>query len=82
MYVGMCLHTCVYTGVCVSVYLCDYIYLCVCVCVLLCFASVCKGSQRHAAQVSWHTGAPFGKGSGWRKGPGKQLQKETGILWG
>lgn len=82
MYVAMCLHTCVYTGVCVSVYLCVYIYLYVCVCMFVCVLHLfVKGVSDTQAQISWHKGVP-GKRSGWRKGPGNQVEKEIGILWG
>ena len=81
MYVAMCLHTCVYTGVCVCLCIvCLYLFVCVCMflCVLHLFV---KGVSDTLAQISWHKGVP-GKRSGWRKGPGNQVEKEIGILWG
>jgi len=75
MYVAMCLHTCVYTGVCVCLCIvCLYLFVCVCMflCVLHLFV---KGVSDTLAQISWHKGVP-GKRSGWRKGPGNQVEKE------
>ena len=82
MYVAMCLHTCVYTGVCVCLCICVFISICMCVCVFLCVLHpFVKGVSDTQAQISWHKGVP-GKRSGWRKGPGNQVEKEIGILWG
>ena len=75
-------YVCVHGCVCVSVYLCVYIYLYVCVCMLVCVLHLfVKGVSDTQAQISWHKGVP-GKRSGWRKGPGNQVEKEIGILWG
>ena len=80
MYVGMCLYTCVYTDVCICLCICVFISICVCVCMFLCVLHL-KGVSNTQAQISWHTGVP-GKRSRWRKGPGNQVEKEMGILWG
>ena len=80
MYVGMCLYTSVYTDVCVCLCICVFISICMCVCMFLCVLHL-KGVSDTQAQISWHTGVP-GKRSRWRKGPGNQVEKEIGILWG
>lgn len=74
-------YVCVHGCVCMSVY-CVFISICVCVCVFLCVLHLfVKGVSDTLAQISWHKGVP-GKRSGWRKGPGNQVEKEIGILWG
>lgn len=73
-------YVCVHGCVCVCVFV--YLYLFVCVCMFVCVLHLfVKGVSDTQAQISWHKGVP-GKRSGWRKGPGNQVEKEIGILWG
>ena len=62
------------------VYVCVFISICMCVCMFLCVLHL-KGVSDTQAQIYWHTEVP-GKRSRWRKGPGNQVEKEIGILWG
>ena len=82
-YMSICVYVCSYVPKYVCVCLCIVcLYLFVCVCMFLCVLHLfVKGVSDTLAQISWQKGVP-GKRSGWRKGPGNQVEKEIGILWG
>ena len=71
MYVGMCLHTCVYTGVCVCI--CVIISICVCVCVCCCVLHLSvKGVSDTQHKSPGTQESPLGRGAG-----GERVQESS-----